>query len=388
MQDSHPNWGWCPAPRHSAGRVFAACLLLLAPAFSQTARLTPAARIELPTHIDGNSPSYWTDEGLRLFTSIGQPEMTNLAPNQFGPWESEPVNVDAQQHFPLWIEAAWRDDDGTVFGFYHHEPGGVCSGKPLTAPKIGAVVSFDGGRTITDLGIVLETGEAFDCNTNNHYFAGGHGDFSVVLDRNKEFFYFFFTNYSGPDEQQGIVTARLAYSDRLHPAGAVWKFYAGAWEEPGVGGRMSPIFPAAANWQRADTDSYWGPAVHWNTHLERYVMLLNRSCCGDDFPQEGIYIAYAADPAAPAAWSTPAKLLDIEDIGYRPGFYPQVMGLSWGETDTLAGERARLYIHGLSDWEILFEKPPAPPPPENPPSDGAAALRSPRVLRQPGSPQR
>lgn len=326
---------------------------------AQTVRLLPAERIELPTRIDGNSPSYWTGDGLRLFTSIGQPEMTSLAPNQFGPWESEPVDVSAHNHFPLWIEAAYYDDDGTLFGFYHHEPGGVCNGKPLTAPKIGAVVSYDGGRSITDLGIVLETGEPYDCSTKNHYFAGGHGDFSVILDRNKGFFYFFFTNYSGPDSEQGIVTARLAYDDRFHPAGAVWKYRDGEWNEPGVGGRMTPVYPAAVNWQRENTDSFWGPAVHWNTHLEKYVMLLNRSCCGPDFPQEGIYISMSADPSDPAGWSAPAKLMDHTEIGFGPGFYPQVMGLNWGETDTLAGEHARLYIHGISNWEIVFERPPA-----------------------------
>lgn len=332
-------------------------LLTLGICPAQTVRLSPADRLELPTRIDGNSPSYWTEEGLRLFTSIGAPEMTSLGPNQFGPWDSEPVDVSAQNHFPLWIESAWRDEDGAVFGFYHHEPGGVCGDKPLTAPKIGAVVSLDGGRTITELGIVLETGEALDCNTKNEYFAGGHGDFSVVFDRNQGYFYFFFTNYSGPDDQQGIVTARLAYTDRFHPAGAVWKYFEGEWGEPGIGGRMTPIYPATVNWQRENTDSFWGPSVHWNTYLQKYVMLLNRSCCGPDFPQEGIYISTADDPSNPSGWSAPNKLLDHTEIGFGPGFYPQIMGLNWGETDTLASETARLYIHGISDWLITFEKP-------------------------------
>jgi hypothetical protein len=320
----------------------------------QGVKLVPAERVELPTHIDGNSSAYWTEEGLRLFTSIGQPLMTSLGPNQFGPWESEPVNVDQQEHIPLWMEAAHRDEDGTVFGWYHHELNGVCGGESLAMPKIGAVVSFDGGRTIIDLGIVLEAGQAPDCQTKNEYFAGGHGDLSVVLDRNREYFYFYFTNYSGPDEEQGIVTARLAYADRYAPAGAVWKYHEGEWVEPGLGGKTTPIFPAKVNWQREDTDSYWGPAVHWNTHLEQYVMLLNRSCCGPDFPQEGIYLSMNGDPAVPEGWWGPSKLMDSAEIGYGPGFYPQVMGLQWGETDTLAGERARLYIHGISDWEILF----------------------------------
>ena len=27
----------------------------------------------------------------------------------------------------------------------------------------------------------------------------------------------------------------------------------------------------------AEPDAFWGPAVHWNTHLQQYVMLLNRA---------------------------------------------------------------------------------------------------------------
>ncbi len=345
----------------------ALAVLAVCGCFGQTAKLTPATRIELPTHIDGNSPSYWTPDGLRLFTSIGNPEMVSLAPNQYGPWESQSVDLTDQQHIPLWIESAYYDSNGTLYGWYHHEPGGVCPGKSLSMPSIGAVVSYDGGLTIQDLGIVLQSGYAPDCATKNEYFAGGHGDFTVVPDRLGKYFYFYFTNYSGPDDEQGIAVARLAVEDLLHPGGAVWKYFGGDWTEPGLGGRTTPIFPATVNWQKSNTDSFWGPAVHWNYHLDSYVMLLNRSCCGPNFPQAGIYLAFNPDPANPTGWQQPSLLLDNEQIGFGPGFYPQVMGLMWGDTDSYSGERARLYIHGISDWEIHFVKPqPPPPPPEEP----------------------
>ncbi len=332
---------------------------LAPPAQAQSWMLTPAPRLELPVRPDGNSSTFWFGGAFHVFTSTGQPLMVSTGGNQFTEWESQPVDVGAVSHAPLWVEAAQRVGK-VVFGWYHHEPGGVCGSLPLTSPKIGAALSHDGGRSLIDLGIVLESGHPHDCTANNGYFAGGHGDFSVVPDRLKEYFYFYFTNYSGPREEQGICVARLAWKDRFSPAGKVWKYFDGKWEEPGLGGRCTPIFPARVEWQRADTDSFWGPAVHYNTYLRRYVMLLNRSCCSPGWPQEGIYISFSNSRIAAQDWTWPTKLMDRKDIGFLPGYYPQVIGIQRGETDTLAGQRARLYIHGISDWAITFLRTPAP----------------------------
>lgn len=322
----------------------------------QHAQLRPAPHKSLPTQIDGNSPAFWRDGKLFLFSSTGNPEMLSEADSQFGPWNSGEVDVN-EAHLPAWVEAAWLDGDGAIYVWYHHEPGGVCpSGSSLTAPKIGAGVSYDGGRTIEDLGIVLESGYPPDCSAKNGFFAGGHGDFSVVLDPNREYFYFFFTNYSGPWWEQGIATARMRFEDRTDPAGKVLKYFQGFWDEPGLGGRTMPVFTAFKSWERADADSYWGPAVHWNTHLNSYVMLLNRACCEPGWPQEGIYVSFNRDLSEPLAWGNPARLIEGSKIGHAPGYYPQVLGLAPGETDTIAGQTARFYIHGESDWEIVFSE--------------------------------
>jgi hypothetical protein len=87
---------------------------------------------------------------------------------------------------------------------------------------------------------------------------------------------------------------------------------------------------------------------------------MNRSCCSSGWPQEAIYVTFNADLADPAGWSEPKAIL----AGF--GWYPQVLGLEPGETDSVAGQRARLWIYGYSDWEIEFYYPDPELPAEDP----------------------
>jgi hypothetical protein len=142
----------------------------------------------------------------------------------------------------------------------------------------------------------------------------------------------------------------MPFASRYSPVGAVMKYYQGTWSEPGLKGRVSPIYPAKVSWQRPDSDSFWGPSIHWNTYLEQYVMLLNRSCCSPGFPQKNIYASFSTGLEDPTSWNKPQKIL--EDTGW----YPQVLGQGKDGSDTRAGRVARLYIYGHSRWEIVFEK--------------------------------
>lgn len=345
--------------------------------FAQEARLRPAQEVKFPTQADGNSPSFWLHNRLHLFTSVSCPLQLSIADSQFDEWKTYEVDITDLAGKGIWMEAAWVDDDGTVFGWYHHEPWGLYEDSLLTAPKIGAVVSFDGGRTIHDLGILLETGDDLNAQAGNGYFTGGHGDFSVILDRERKYFYFYFTNYGGPEENQGVVVARMAFADRFEPLGKVHKFHKGEWNEPGVGGRTTPIFPPVRAWRHKDPDCFWGPSIHWNTYLNCFVMLLNRARGEPGWSQEGIYITYAIDPSRPDNWKVPVKIMDGSELPGWSTFYPQVMGLERGSTDTLAGRVARFYVNGTSWWEIDFYSAldPAPPPRAVPP-DRRVAPRS------------
>ena len=319
---------------------------------AQMARVRSAGLVEYPSSVvDGNSPSVWVDGTLRVYTSTGDP-LAMAGPDIFRLQKTDAPIVTPKDHYPLWIESAWRDADGTIYAWYHHEPSGVCGGGKLTAPQIGALVSTDGGLTFKDLGIVLATGDPFNCEAGNGFFAGGHGDFSVIPDREQKFFYFLFGNYGGPRERQGVATARMPFEFRANPSGTVRKYYDGAWDQPGVGGLATPIYRVTEPWDSSKTDALWGPAIHWNTHINKYVAVFNRSCCGPEWPQEGIYLSTNADLSQPEFWSLPFRILDAASIGFAPGYYPQVVGLEPGGTDSVAGRTARLFVKGISKWEI------------------------------------
>lgn len=309
-----------------------------------------------PGDTDCNSPAHWDGDTLYLFNSAGHPWRT-AGPDVFHLTnEYRRCEYDNKANGGRWIECTWKADDGTLYGWYHNEPGGLCPGTRLTAPRIGAVRSSDNGANWHDLGIVLEARpDTSRCDTTNYYFAGGNGDFSIMLDAPREWLYFFISTYAGDLSEQGVSGARMRWADRDEPVGKVRKWHGGKWNEPGLGGRVTPIFPARIDWHRADADASWGPSIHWNSHLRQYVILLNRAR-DNDWTQEGIYVTFNGDLADPRTWTQPKKILgDLR----KDQWYPQVIGLDHTkrETDKLAGNKARLFVRGQSLWEMVFKRP-------------------------------
>jgi Putative Ig domain len=270
--------------------------------------------------------------------------------------------------FGPWFESIVRDGDGTLWAYYHAEfPN---SAQTKVHPRIGAQVSRDGGVTWKDLGVILDTPAGTDEYHSwlGYGFSGGNGDFSVLLDPNSQYLYFFFSEYGAPAAAQGVAVARMAWSDRTAPVGKVMKWSAGQWTEPGLGGKATPVFTNLGDVHgiRAPFDFWWGPSIHWNTHLQRYVILLNRSNTADFTFKNGVANWYttAARLDDPSGWDQPQALPFPEN--YLGSWYPQVIGLATGETDKIASKTARLFVHGISKWEITFERPEeGNPPPAN-----------------------
>jgi hypothetical protein len=348
------------------------------------ALLLPAATITFPNETDSNSPALWElvngQWTLALLNSVaGRAELStgrsvarlaDVGRVQFS---------SAAPYGGYWFEAVVRDTDAW-YGYYHNEREDVvCVGSGKVLPRIGAARSEDHGRTWVDLGPILETppGEE-QCVTRNHYFVGGVGDFTALIDANRGYVYFYYSQYAERADRVGVAVARLAWADRDAPAGRVDVWNDGVWLPPSLDGPpvldgaeasddgndgpgdaspdtwtfplATPIFPAADRWDNAavPVDVLWGPSIHWNAHLESYVMLLNRAV-SNAWQQGGVFVSYNPRLDDPAGWTAPARLFS----GGR--WYPQVLGLDVGQgTDAYAGATARFFMGGRSDYTIIF----------------------------------
>lgn len=326
--------------------------------------------LELTGEVDSNSPALWMRVGGRqtlfVMTSFAGKPSTAFGRDAWSLGRAEPVVLDPWPGGGVWMEAIVADDAGTWYGYYHNELAAeVCASPTKVIPRIGAARSRDRGRTWESLGVILEAPPlTHDCTTTNTYFVGGVGDLSVQLDPESQDLYFFYSTYLRTERLQGVAVGRLAWADRDEPAGKLMVWQQSRWMaassfNPGKGMQRRwiypaaiPIFPAGDSWHDEDriVDAFWGPSVHWNTHLERYVMLLNRAR-DDNFQQEGIYVSFAPSLDDPRLWSAPVKLLN------EGKWYPQVMGLDVGSgTDKVAGEWGRFFMSGVSQHLIHFIK--------------------------------
>lgn len=313
--------------------------------------LHDAPELKFPVPTDSSCPAHWDGDTFYIFSSLFQAQRLS-GPSLFELGNAAPVTWDRGQELTRWIEATYKDEDGTLYGWYHHEPL-VCSQrmpKILVAPIIGAAVSHDNGLTWTDLGFIIQDDPStYNCQTLNFYFAGGSGDFCVNVDRQKKYIYFTFNTYDGRLERQGVCVARMKYEDRKAPMGKVWKWHESDWRQPGVFGITTPVFETVKDWHSPAPDAFWGASIHYNTYLESYVMLLNRAI-DPNWLQEGTYISFNADLADCRSWSEPEKLKD------DGSWYPLVIGTDKYQTDKLAGRKARYFEQGVSKWEIEFIK--------------------------------
>ena len=381
--------------RHSLCRLIlaAGALLVIAPGVTATAQprnqvapsasplptvtWRPASLLMMPGvnspdynahQIDSNSPVSWNGNTLYLFNSW------------LHPWRaSGPDLMHVSDHIPVymgkvndrlytWIESTYMGDGGMLYGAYHYEPDNLCRANHHlpTAPKIGWMRSVDNGKTWTSLGFVLADNPAgIQCAAKSIWDVGGEGDFSVIPDRNKQYFYFFFTSYDKDFSEQGIGLARMRYSDRDNPAGKVWKWYHGAFSSPGIGGPFTPVFPARKDWDGGHADLFWGPSISWNSYLNTYVILLNHAI-DSNMTQGGIYITFNAHLANPSGWSKPQMILNRDQIlqasrglpvDQSMGWYPELIGMRNGESDKLCGQTGRFFMEGMSRMEIVFHKP-------------------------------
>jgi hypothetical protein len=341
------------------------------------ASLSSAPVLTLPGTVDSNSPVMWEleDGQRRMFVLTSHSGIPSVASGSAVERlnAAAAITLDPHPGHGVWMEAVVSDEVETWYGFYHNEwPATRCGREDRFVPRIGAARSTNRGRTWEDIGVVIQARQSsIACASTNRYLIGGVGDLSVMLDHDRHYLYFFYSQYQQQADSQGVAVARLQWADRDRPWGRIELWRDGIWEPeagrreftntiPGtMRRRIEWVYPAASPliaptqaWHDGDdkVDAFWGPSVHWNTSLEQYVMLLNRAK-DENYSQEGIYVSYAPRLDDPSLWTTPQKLLN----GGR--WYPQVVGSSLGTgTDKLAGSSARFFMSGRSEWMINFTR--------------------------------
>jgi len=340
-------------------------------AATPTVRLSAAPRLVMPGAIDSNTPVMWSLVGgswlLSVVTSFGGiPALSTGARVDTLP-PAQPVFVLNHPGHGVWLESIVEDDQGVWFGYFHHEvPADACARPDRQIPSIGAIRSEDQGHTWTYLGTVLEAQpDSYACASTNRYVLGGVGDVTAALDHDRQDLFLYYSQYSRDIRVQGVAVARMAWADRDEPTGKASIWNDGAWIPPTrlpaaaddapttwVHVPGTPLVPATRSWHDGDgrADAFWGAAIHWNTYLGQWVMLLNRAR-NERFDQDGIYVSYSPTLSDPRRWSTPHQILN------GGGWYPQVVGLEPGEgTDKRAGRHARFYLTGKSEFFIDFTR--------------------------------
>ena len=200
------------------------CVALIALPIAQSdsqpsARLISASRLALPDDVDSNAPMTWdlVDGNWRLFAFAswgGVPSL--LAGRDLNSLRRvlDAVSIVPHPGHGVWIEAVIPDEQGTWYGYYHHEvPAEACGRADRNIPRIGAAKSTDRGRTWEDLGPILEAPPStYACGSTNRFIVGGVGDVSAMLDADKRDLYLYYSEYGRDRSIQGV-----ALTSRLHP---------------------------------------------------------------------------------------------------------------------------------------------------------------------------
>lgn len=323
----------------------------------------------MPGAIDSNVPMTWelVDGSWSLFalTSWGGIPARLFGSGLTQMREAGPVTIVRHPGHGIWIDSIIPDEAGVWYGYYHHEtPAYACGRVDRFIPRIGALRSTDRGSSWEDLGMIVEAAAGSDaCASTNRYVIGGVGDVSAMLSPDGRDLFLFISQYSTTPSDQGVAVGRLAWADRDSPGGRVTIWRDGAWIPPRFTADAdgvetwsypsgTPLSTVSKPWHdgQVAADAFWGPSVHWNRYLERYVMLLNRAR-DENFNNEGIYISYARTLDDPRGWSTPQKIMN------GGGWYPQVAGLDVATgSDKDAGQRARFFLTGRSERYIEFQR--------------------------------
>jgi hypothetical protein len=214
-----------------------------------------------------------------------------------------------------WLMSVHRLSGNELIGFYHAEDHWCCprNAEGIAWKSIAVTYSHDNGVT-------WEPGQQIITSATpkpDKPEWGGVGDGVVIWDAANERWVAFYS--------EQVIHMAIS-EDPLASPGTWYKWHADEFSEPGLGGQGTPLpgldLVAGAN-----------PSVHWNTHLNEWIMVYHGWA-----PAE-IFITGSKDLIH---WYTPQSIISSSRGGRA--WYPTIIG----DSDVQAGESARIYYADLT----------------------------------------
>ncbi len=291
------------------------------PGFTEIFHYFPDGHISVLPGLEGGYTMYWAEyKNFRTRGDSNQPReqvLDNDAKEVYGGrgnWE-RPDNGGS------WLMSVFRLEEEHLIGFSHMEDHWYPhAGNDIAWKSIGVTRSADDGISWSETRQIITSAR----EKPEEPTWGGAGDCCAVWDGKNARWVLFY--------QENFLCMAISH-DPLGAPGTWYKYFRGSFSSPGLGGPSTPS-PGRVTVPGSN------PSVHWNTHLESWVMVWH-SWEGD------IYISYSPDLEH---WELPCLLLSG---GNSLCWYPTVIG----ETDTLAGQTAKLYYADIQadfSWRLFL----------------------------------
>jgi hypothetical protein len=214
---------------------------------------------------------------------LGQPlGDPNPAPSEFLlPTSANlPVTMDYVGGGPVYRVPEGEPGAGNLLIVYHAER----SANPFWS-WLGLAKSADDGSTWEDLGLIISGPQPYDAQGALDI---GDGNLVVATDKStlQKYFYIYFPEHCWINSTtfcsgftylsvarapyEALLTAAFLDSSTTVP-GLFHKYYNGQWDQPGMGGKASELFPAVTG----ETDG--DPQVVWSAYRNRFVMIMDNA---------------------------------------------------------------------------------------------------------------
>ncbi len=204
------------------------------------------------------------------------------------------------------------ESGGVLYVAYHAEDQegmGTLAGTdgvPGFHASVGLASSADGGRTFRKLGQVVTSHRP----KGWRFYAGqrdsGAGDSWLMRSHDGAWWYLYYTEHSREGGRGVQICMARAPASAPPAPGAFRKLHEGAFDEPGLGGRDTPVLSGLA----FDQGEVFSPHVVYSPALKLYVMVMNLDVWKEflearSLARSGMYLATSGDGVR---WSRPEPL--------------------------------------------------------------------------------